>query len=101
DRTVSAGNADVVMLRFSLNSNTSDVEMSELTLRASGTGNDAGDIVNVKVWVDLNANGAIDAGEPQIGTGNFANDNGELLLQMTTPYRMDAGDTAFIISYDF
>jgi hypothetical protein len=101
DKTVSAGNSDVVMLRFSLNSNTSDVELNELTLRASGNGNDAGDIDDVKVWVDLNANGAIDAGDPQIGTGQYATDNAELVLQMATPYRMDAGNTAFIVSYDF
>jgi hypothetical protein len=101
DKTVSAGNSDVVMLRFSLNSNTSDVELNELTLRASGNGNDAGDIGDVKVWVDLNANGAIDAGDPQIGTGQYATDNAELVLQMATPYRMDAGNTAFIVSYDF
>jgi hypothetical protein len=100
DRTVSAGSSNVVMLRFSLNSNTSDVELNELTLRASGTGNDAGDIRSVKVWVDLNANGDIDAGEPQIGTGNFATDNAELVLHMTAPYRMDAGNTGFIVSYD-
>jgi hypothetical protein len=101
DKTVSAGNSDVVMLRFSLNSNTSDVELNELTLRASGNGNDAGDIGDVKVWVDLNADGAIDAGDPQIGTGQYATDNAELVLQMATPYRMDAGNTAFIVSYDF
>jgi hypothetical protein len=101
DRTVSAGNGNVVMLRFSLKSNKSDVELNELTLRASGTGNDAGDIRNVKVWVDLNANGSIDVGEPQIGTGKFATDNTELVLQMAAPYRMDAGTTGFIVSYDF
>ena len=101
DKSVSIGNSEVVMLRFSLDSNTTDVVLNDLTLRASGSGNDRSDIRAVKVRVDLNANGAIDAGEPLIGTGTYSDDDGELVLQMTTPYRMDAGTTDFIISYDF
>ena len=45
--------------------------------------------------------GNIDSGDTQIGTGNYAADNGELVLQMTSPYRLDAGNSEFIVSYDF
>lgn len=101
DKNVDAGSRDVVMLRFSLDSNTSDVVLNDLTLRASGSGNDGTEVRAVKVRVDLDGNGAIDPGDPLIGTGNYGADDGELRLQMTTPYRVDAGITEFIISYDF
>ena len=101
NKSVFAGDTDVVMLRFRLSSNSSDVVLNDLTFRASGGGNDAADIQRVMVWVDANADGAIDPGDTQIGTGSFGADNGELQLQMATPYRMDAGVTEFIVSYDF
>ncbi len=89
------------MLRFRLTSNTADATLEELTLEASGSGNDASDITAVTLWVDANSDGAIGAGDTDLGTGTFAADDGELSFTLVTPYTLDAGDTDFIISYDF
>lgn len=101
DRTVTTGQGNVVMLRFELQSNSSDVVLHELTLQASGSGNDAADISNVRLWVDANGDGAIDAGDTEIGGGRFAANNGTLQLQTTAPLTLDVGATRFIVSYDF
>ncbi|NGX17724.1 thrombospondin type 3 repeat-containing protein [Wenzhouxiangella sp. XN24] len=101
DKTVSAGDTGVIMLRFRLTSNTSDAMLDELTLEASGSGNDASDITAVTLWVDGNSDGVIGAGDSELGTGTFAADDGELSFTLATPYTLDAGDTDFIISYDF
>lgn len=101
DRTVSAGQSEVVMLRFSLDSNSSDVTLDELTLSASGSGNDAADVTAVTLWADADGDGAIDAGASPIGSGSFAADNGDLTLTLSTPYQLDAGTTSFIVTYDF
>ena len=101
NKTVASGNSDVPMLRFRLTANSSDIDLTGLTLRASGTGNDAGDVSNVKVWVDSNADGAIGAGDVQIGSGTYGADNDTLVLQMSPVYRLDAGVTELIVSYDF
>jgi len=101
DKTVATGQADVVMLSFQLTSNTSDVTLDELTLIASGTGNDGTDINDVKLWVDTDADGTISAGDTQIGSGVYSGNDGTLNVIMATPYRLDAGMTDFIVSYDF
>ncbi|MEX0708271.1 MAG: FG-GAP-like repeat-containing protein [Woeseia sp.] len=101
DKTVQSGDSGVVMLRFRLTSNTSDAVLEELTLAASGSGDDASDIAAVTLWVDANSDGAIGAGDTELGTGTFAADNGELSFTLATPHTLDAGDTDFIISYDF
>lgn len=101
DQSVSTGDTNVVMMRFELISNSSDVVMNSLSLQASGSGNDAVDIRSVALWVDTDANGSIDAGDNSIGSGTYSVDNGALTLQMNTPFTLDAGTTAFIVSYDF
>ena len=101
DQTVSTGQIDVVMLRFQLNSNTSDVTLDDLTLVASGSGNDSADISAVKLWVDTNGDGALGAGDQEIGSGTYDSNDGSLTITMATPYRLDAGITDFIVSYSF
>jgi len=101
DKTVTSGQSDVVMLRFQLMSNTSDVTLDDLTLIASGTGNDGADVNDVKLWVDTDAEGTLSAGDTQIGNGTFSGNDGTLTIMMVTPYRLDAGMTDFIVSYDF
>ncbi len=101
NKAVTTGQTDVVMLRFLLNSNSSDVVLNDLTLLASGSGNDSSDIWAVRVWADSNGDGVIDSGDVMIGDGSYSADNGTLNLQMISPYRLDAGDNDFIVSYDF
>ncbi|MEQ8206924.1 MAG: choice-of-anchor U domain-containing protein, partial [Woeseia sp.] len=101
DKTVTRGQLDVVMLRFQLNSNTADVTLDDLTLVARGSGNDATGITAVKLWVDVDSNGVIGATDTLIGSGTYSANNGSLTITMASPYRLDAGMTDFIVSYDF
>jgi len=101
DKTVTTGQTDVVMLRFQLTSNTSDVTLDDLALTASGTGNDGADVRDVKLWVDTDADGTLGAGDTQIGRGTYSSNDGTLVIRMAAPYRLDAGMTDFIVSYDF
>ena len=101
DSAVSRGQANVVMMRFSLVSNTSDVTLDELQLSASGSGNDAADIAAVELWLDADADGAIDSGASPIGSGTFGTNDGDLSITLGTPLTLDAGTTAFIVTYNF
>jgi|GEM_PF-5319311 len=101
DKTVASGETNVVMLRFSLTSNTSDVVLNTLTLDASGTGNDATDVTAVRGWLDRNGNGAVDAGDTEIASGSFAENNDSLTLTLAAPLMLDAGTTDFIVTYDY
>lgn len=52
---------DVPLLRFELQSATSDVVLRRLTLRASGSGDDAVDVERVTLWLDAAGDGVVDA----------------------------------------
>jgi hypothetical protein len=54
------------------------IRIDGLTLRASGTGNDRRDILQVKLWHDRNANGSVDAGDLLLGQGAFPADDGSV-----------------------
>lgn len=56
--------------------------MTGLTLRASGSGDDALDIVSVKVYPDNNGNGIVDAAEKPllIGSGVLSANDGQALI---------------------
>ena len=99
DRDASANSNDNVVLALRLSSDSGDVELASLTLTASGTGDDR-TIRNVKVYVDENANGAVDANEPIIAVGTFDQDNGQLSLQVPSPYAIPAGDTDLLVTFD-
>ncbi len=51
-----------------------------LTVRAAGTANDAMDVAEVAVVEDRNGNGRRDSGEPVLGTGTFAANDGTLQI---------------------
>ena len=101
DREVDAGAADVPLLRFELASATADVVLRRLTLRASGSGDDAADVQRVSLWLDANGDGAVDAGDTRLGSGTYAADDGTLNLEPGSPFELPQGTTRFLITYDF
>jgi len=71
-----------------------------LTLRASGTADDAADVTRVAVIHDVNGNGRPEGGERVLGTGAFSADDGELVLG-GLDFEVDAGATAdLLVVYD-
>ncbi len=101
NRTVSAGATNVVVTRLRVNSDSTDVTLSQITLKASGSGNDASDVHGVKLWVDVNGDGAVDSGDTEVGSGQYAGDNATLQLTLSSPFALPLGDTDFLVTYDF
>lgn len=78
--TVPKGSQGVPVLAFTLTPGaTENVLLQSLTLQASGSGNDVLDLASVKVYLDANGNGQVDAGEVP-GSGKFNADNGTFTL---------------------
>ena len=61
------------------------VDVSGVTLKASGTGNDKTDIAAVNVYQDVNESGVPDPDEPLLGTGTFDADDGTCAITFTSP----------------
>lgn len=91
---------NVVAFALRLVSASGDVALRSLTIEASGSGDDRG-IAHVRVYVDANGNGTVDAGEAEVAAGTFNQDNGTLLLRMGTPFAVPAGATNLLVTYDF
>ena len=66
----------------------------------SGTGNDAADLTNVKIYRDANANGLVDNSEVIVAQGKFNADNGTLTLTPTTTALAASGATQFLVVVD-
>lgn len=101
DVTVSAGQADVAMLSFRLNSNSGSTRLGSITLQASGSGNDAIDIRNITLWADLDGSGSVTSGDVELGVGQYSTDNGALILTATTDFSIPSGDSDYLVTYDY
>ncbi len=84
-RTEIEGARNVPWLQARLTPADGTVEVTALTLQARGTGRDDLDLTELRVHVDSNANGRVDAGEPQLGSGRFSSDNGNLTITLASP----------------
>lgn len=89
-RTEAKGSANLPWLQARLTPADGTVEVTALTLQASGTGRDDLDLTGLRVHVDSNANGRLDAGEPLLGSGRFGSDNGSVTLTFTSPLAVAA-----------
>lgn len=66
--TVATGSDNVPMLQFILDP-PSPITLDNITVTASGTGNEQVDVTAVKLYVDTNGNGVVDGGESAIASG--------------------------------
>jgi hypothetical protein len=101
DTRVQAGAKDVPMLRFRLSASSSGSRLQAITLSAAGSGNDAGDVVAVTLWLDVDGNGAVSASDTEIGSGSYSVDNGSLRLVPDAVFDVPAGDSNYLVTYDF
>lgn len=101
DKSVASGQTEVAMLRFTLTSNTGSTRMDTIRLQASGSGDDSMGIRNVRLWADLDNNGEMSSGDAQIGVGTYSADNGRLDLAPTIEFDIPAGDSHYLVTYDF
>jgi hypothetical protein len=76
--------------------------LEAVTLQASGTGHDALDISSVKLHLDANGNGAVDAGEMQLAQGTFSSNNGTATLNLSSPRALSASSsTRLLVTLNF
>jgi hypothetical protein len=101
DRDVMPGDVRVPLLQVLLRADDREaVEVTSLTLVAQGTGNDALDVVSVRIFDDLNGNGEVDAGEPVLASGQYPVDNGTIAVSLN--YLVPAGEVRMLlVAYDF
>lgn len=101
NQSVNTGATNVVLQRFTLNSNYASSSLNAITLNGTGSGNEAESIQSIRLWIDVNADGVVDAGDQQIGSGTFLNDNDALTITLNTVYVLPYGNTEFIVTADF
>jgi hypothetical protein len=91
ESTAGKGEQDVPMLQLTASACSEDARLAALTLQASGSGHDGNDIVVVELVHDADANGQAGAGEPVLASGEFASDNGRLVLTLASPLALSPG----------
>jgi photosystem II stability/assembly factor-like uncharacterized protein len=103
DSTVDPGTGGVVVAAYRLvNQGSAPLHVMSLRLRASGTGDDRGDISAVHVWLDRNANGAIDPGDQQLGSSVYNADDGEAIFDLGADFLLQPLLPAqALVAYDF
>ena len=94
---------NVGALRLELGVGTSSpLTLQSLNFSSSGTGNDALDITGIKLYVDANGNGIVDAGETALAQGTFSGNDGAATLTLAAP-RIFAvnSNTKLLVTLDF
>jgi hypothetical protein len=89
-RTEAKGRSNLPWLQARLTPADGTVEVTALTLQARGTGRDDLDLTELRVHADSNANGRVDAGEPLLGRGRYATDDGNLTISFASPLAVAA-----------
>jgi uncharacterized repeat protein (TIGR01451 family) len=76
--------------------------LNGLRLRASGTGDDRADITAVKAWSDTNGDGLLQGGEPQLASGTYVANDGEVTLNLGGDHLLQPLQALKVIfTYDF
>jgi hypothetical protein len=97
--TVSVGSTNVPMIEFTLTPSSAQT-VNSVTIAANGSGNEQVDVTAVKLYIDKNANGQVDAGDTAIASSTFAVNNGTVIMNVNPAYSISA-PTNLLVTYDF
>jgi hypothetical protein len=102
-QSVLPGSGGVTVVQISLAaSSLDDVNVTRVRLTATGSGSDERDIINASLFLDVNGNGGMDAGDIALGSGVFLLDNGMISFTGITGLTIAAGTTEhLVLVYDF
>jgi hypothetical protein len=105
DRSVPVGvTNDVVMAQISLAvDDTEDIRIDSLVLTASGSGNDVTELeaaTGVRLYVDVNGDGLLDAGDTMIQELAYTIDNGNAVFTLTRTIGKGTTENLLVV-YDF
>jgi hypothetical protein len=98
--TFNSGDGEQVVFAFSLSSDSTDAEVHEFTVSASGEMDVTTDIDSVTLYRDDNKNGIPEAVE-SVAIGSVDADNGDLSFALPQAYQLPVGDTHFLVTYQF
>ncbi|MFK8030042.1 MAG: FG-GAP-like repeat-containing protein [Gammaproteobacteria bacterium] len=99
--SVGTGARDVLIQRFTINTDSPNTQIEAITLNARGSGNDANDITEVILWLDSNANGRLDSGDQNLGTAKYSQNNGQMVLTLGSAVTLALGNNDFLVTYSF
>ncbi len=93
--------SDHSMIQLTLtNNNVEDFILRSLTFAASGSGNESTAISSAKLWMDANADGAMDGGDTQLGSDlTFSSDNGSLAFTSVNQTLAASSSTYLLVAY--
>ncbi len=77
------GDGQVPGMQLRFVSTTESVDLTQIILHGSGTGNDATGIANMELWLDANADGLVSPGESRVAVGSFGADDGQVTLGLS------------------
>ena len=95
-----SGDGEKVVLGFKVTSDSTDAQVSELTIGASGDMNETSDIGTVRLYRDDNKNSIPEATE-RVAGGSYAVDDGDITFTLPQAYQLPVGDTHFLVTYQF
>jgi len=98
--TFSSGDGEKPVFGFIVNSDSADAEMHGLTIESTGTVSELGAFGTVSVYRDDNMDGVPEATE-LVAMGSYTSGDSQLIFTLAQPYSLPAGDTHFLITYQF
>ncbi len=102
NKTVLNDDKDVVVATFQLPPTQSgNDKLYSLTLEASGSGREAQEIEQVKLYQDIDNNGVVDQSDIRLATGYFVFDNETLTLTLDEPLTLGNTVSHYLVTYDF
>jgi len=96
--SIPSNNTEVIMLQMKMSAGTyENVNLTSLSLIASGSGDDSKGISVVEFIADLNGNGVYDSGENLLAGTKYLRDNGALQLDIPGGYVIPANTTSYFL----
>jgi titin len=93
------GDGDRVVLGFTAQSDGADAQIDGLVVASSGALNESSEVGQVKVFVDVNGDGAPEASE-QVAESAFSADDGTITFEFSEPVVLTTDSTRILISYE-
>ncbi|MDB2434395.1 M12 family metallo-peptidase [Luminiphilus sp.] len=94
------GDGDSVVLSFTAQSDiAADAQIDALVIASSGALNESSDVGQVKVFVDVNGDGAPEASE-RVAESAFSADNGSITFEFSEPIVLTTDSTRMLITYE-
>ncbi|MHB8841609.1 MAG: hypothetical protein ACYC56_07450 [Candidatus Aquicultor sp.] len=90
------GQTDIVMQKLGFRTDYSTAQVTSIKVNRTGTGVDS-DVARVRIFTDLNGNGAIDGADAQVGNGTFS---GGTVTLAISPLTVDTSPSYLLVVYD-